>query len=391
MDTQPDLLPSQCDLFALPADVTYLNCAAMGPQLRAVGEAGLAAVALQQKPWQLTDWFGGAESLRCSVARLLHVDADGIALIPSASYGLAIAAHNVVVKRGQNIVMLEAQFPSNVYVWRDLADRQGANIRVVRKADCDAWTDAVLQAIDDDTAVVAVPNCHWTDGALVDLVRVGQRAREVSAALVVDASQSLGALPIDIDRVQPDFMVSVGYKWLMGPYSLGYLYASPKWRECGRPLEASWATRASAEDFTRLVDYTDEYRPGARRFDMGEYSQFILAPMALAAINQLQEWRIDRIQATLSRLTDLLAGQLVELGAAILPRQNRVGHILGIRFPGGIPQGLHEQLTQQRIHLSVRGTAIRVAPHLYNDVRDIERFVAVLRDSLTKSRPKNHP
>src|SRR5581483_5991752 len=117
----------------------------------------------------------------------------------------------------------------------------------------------------DRTAVVTVSNCHWTDGSLIDLYRVGERARQVGAAFVVDASQSLGAYPVDVARAQPDFLVTVGYKWLMGPYGLSYLYVAPRWRERGVPIEESWLTRAGSEDFARLVDYTESYRDGARR------------------------------------------------------------------------------------------------------------------------------
>jgi selenocysteine lyase/cysteine desulfurase len=103
--------------------------------------------------------------------------------------------------------------------------------------------------------------------------------------------------------VQPDFLVAVGYKWLLGPYGLGYLYVAPKWQERGIPLEQSWLTRAGSEDFARLVDYRDKYRPGARRFDMGEFPQFALAPMAMAALRQILAWGVNNIQETISALT----------------------------------------------------------------------------------------
>ena len=96
--------------------------------------------------------------------------------------------------------------------------------------------------MDDALALVAVPHCHWTDGTWVDLVKVGARAREVGAVLAVDATQSLGALPLNVAEVQPDYLVAAGYKWLMGPYSQGYLYVAPRHRE-GQPLELNWITR----------------------------------------------------------------------------------------------------------------------------------------------------
>ncbi len=376
-----EILTLQRELFDLPDDVAFLNCANMSPQLRAVTEAGIEAVKQKARPWGIsgTEWLAVVEPLRTAVARLMGADADGIALIPAVSYGIAVAAANLPLQKGQNVVVLHEQFPSNVYAWRELAHARGAEMRTARKKPNDAWTDAVLDTIDHKTAIVAVPNCHWTDGAIVDVVRVGERARAVGAALVVDASQTLGVLPLDIAAVQPDFLVSVGYKWQLGPYSLGYLYASPRWRAIGKPLEASWMTRAGAENFAALVDYVDDYREGARRFDMGEFSQFVLAPMAQAGISQILEWTVERVQSTLSRLTHLIAEEARQLGCIVLPSDRRVGHMLGVRFPGGIPAALPRRLEEARVFVSVRGDSIRVAPYLYNGEEDVARFLSVLR------------
>jgi len=375
-------LACQRDLFEIPEGVSFLNCANLSPQLRAVTTAGLAAVRRKIEPWTTRsgDWFSTPEALRTTAAELFGTESDGVALVPAASYGIAIAAANVPMRSGQNVVLLSEQFPSNVYAWRERAAESGATIRTVQKDTMDDWTDAVIDAIDEDTAVVAVPNCHWTDGALLDLVRVGERTRAVGAALVVDASQSFGAYPLSVDDVKPDFLVSVGYKWQLGPYGLGYLYVAPRWRDEGRPLEQSWLTRAGAEDFAGLVDYVDDYRHGARRFDMGGYPQFVLAPMALAALSQIREWRVDRIQVTLRRWTDELAQRVKAPGLTLLEADRRVGHILGIRFPAGIPSALSERLAADSVVVSIRGGTIRVAPHLYNRDADADRLLSVLRE-----------
>lgn len=377
-----EILPSQSHLFDLPSEVAYLNCAYMSPQLRSISETGVKSVKQKEKPWKISadDWFDQTEKLRSLIAQLMNAEADGVAIIPAASYGIAIAAANIPIRKGQNIVILGEQFPSNVYSWREAAVTRNAEVRTVQKKPDEAWTNAVLEAINENTAVVAVPNCHWTDGALVDLVQVGKRTREAGAALVVDASQSFGAYPIDVKTVQPDFLVSVGYKWQFGPYSLGYLYASPKWRGRGKPLESSWLTRAKAEDFANLVNYTDEYRPGARRFDMGEYSQFVLTPMALKAAMQLLEWGVERIQSTLSRFTNIIANEVKAIGCNVLPPDKRVGHMMGVRFPQGIPGKLPKKFKNEQIFVSIRGDAIRVSPHVYNCDEDIARLLSILKE-----------
>jgi selenocysteine lyase/cysteine desulfurase len=374
-------IPTDRELFEIPDGVTYLNCANMSPQLRSITAAGINAVRAKAIPWTLSapQWFSGAEELRSLAGRVIGADAEGVALVPAVSYGIAIAAANLPLASGQTIVVLDQEFPSNVYAWRELAKKKnGRVVTVLRKAG-ENWTKALLQAIDETTAIVAVPHCHWTDGSKVDLEVVGESTRGVGAALVIDASQSLGASVLDLERVKPDFLTGVGYKWLLGPYGLGYLYVAPKWRESGVPLEQSWLTRAGSEDFSRLVDYTDDYRAGARRFDMGEFPQFVLAPMAIVALKQILAWGVVRIEAALSALTERVAQLATESNYSVLPAADRSAHMIGIRPRRGISAELPKALKEANVFVSIRGDSIRVAPHLYNEGKDIDLLFEVLR------------
>ena len=197
--TTSTLIENVRDLFEIPEDITYLNCASMAPQLRCVTEAGLRAVRTKASPWTLSgpEWFSASEELRVLAARVMGTDSDAVALVPAASYGIATAAANLPLSPGQTIVILHQQFPSNVYAWYELAKKKGGRVVVAQREPGVDWTEALLGAIDENTAIVAVPQCHWTDGSKVDLERVGQRARDVGAGLVIDASQSLGASPLE--------------------------------------------------------------------------------------------------------------------------------------------------------------------------------------------------
>ena len=147
------------------------------------------------------------------------------------------------------------------------------------------------------------------------------------------------------------------------------------------PLEQSWLTRAGSEDFTRLVEYRDDYRQGARRFDAGEFPQFVLVPMAIAALRQILSWNVARVEQALSFLTERVAEQAAENGYSVLPRSERCAHMIGIRHSAGIPEKLATSLKEANVFVSIRGDSIRVAPHLYNDLSDIERLFEVLRAS----------
>jgi selenocysteine lyase/cysteine desulfurase len=372
------------DLFEIPTGITYLNCSNISPQLKSVTAAGLEAVRIKSTPWTLTgtNWFSSAEELRTLAGKVLGTGADTVALIPAVSYGMAIAAANIPVRAGSAIVLLAEDFPSNVFTWREAARRNKAEVVTVERDPEVGWTEAILRAITDRTTVVVTPLCHWVDGTVVDLVRVGQRARAVGAALVIDASQALGATPIDLGSIQPDFLVSVGFKWQLGPYGLGYLYASPKWQQKGIPIEQSWMSRRGSSDFTRLTDYSDAFQPGARRFDMGEFTQFIAAPMCAAALQQILDWGIPSIERSISRLTDDIANRALAADYLVVPAEQRAKHMLGIRFRGGLPAKLPAALAQANVYVSIRGDTVRVSPYLYNTSADVDRLFAAIASAM---------
>ena len=374
-------LAEQRALFEVPEDLVYLNCAYMSPLLREARIAGERAVSRKSRPWTIEskDFFEEAEIARQLVARLLDGDADGVAIVPSASYGLAVAAANLPVQPGQRILVLEEEFPSNVYAWQDLARRSQATlVSVPRPADYD-WTRALLEHIDERTAIVAVSHCSWTDGTLIDLSRVSERTHAVNATLVVDATQSLGAYPLSVAQIQPDVVVAAAYKWLLGPYGLAFLYMSPSHR-AGRPIEFSWITRQDSEDFAGLTSYRDAYQPGARRYDMGERSNFILLPIAITALQQILAWRVEAIAETLQELTNLAEEEARKHGWQTIPSARRVGHLIGIQTHGTLPADLVGQLARRQVYISMRGRTIRLSPHLYNTAHDIYRCFEALAD-----------
>ena len=372
-------LGNQREVFEIPEDIVYLNCAYMSPQLRQAREIGERAVSRKSRPWELTpdDFFEEAEEVRALFARLVGGDTGGVAIVPSVSYGISVAAANVSVSEGQKILILEDQFPSNVYAWRGLAERSGARlITVPRPEDLD-WSRALLEEIDAGTAVVAVPNCHWTDGSLVDLARVGESVREAGAALVVDGIQSLGAHPFDVSEVRPDFLIASSYKWLLGPYGVGFMYVGEKYRE-GTPIEHNWINRRGSQNFSQLVAYQDAFQPGARRYDVGERSNFALLPVAAEALRRLIDWEVENISETIGTLTDLIQREAEKRGIRAISKERRARHMIGLMLGPGAPDDLAARLTAHNVYVSVRGESVRVSPHLYNTEEDVDRLFDVL-------------
>lgn len=369
--------------YDVPADIAYFNTANLAPLLHRVRAAGVAAIERRARPWTISskEWFDDVERLRALFARIVRAERDGIALIPATSYGLAVAARNLPLRPRQRVLVLADEFPSGIYTWRAAVRRAGAELLTVTRERGQSWTEAVLAALDERVAIVSVPNVHWTDGALVDLGAVAARTRDVGARLVIDGSQSIGAMPLDPAALHADFVVTVGYKWLLGPYGLGYLYVAEEHRD-GEPLEENWITREGAEDFSRLVDYSGAYQPGARRFDVGERTNFEIVPMAIEALEQLLEWGVAEIAAQLAIVTDAIAARVTALGLSAIPAGGRGPHIVGVPLPEGKTADVPAALRAMSCFATVRGTSLRIAPHLHVTAPDIDRLHAGLAAAL---------
>ncbi len=361
-------LGCQRDLFVVPDDVTYLNTAYLAPRLRSVRAAGIAGVERRDAPWEIGTeaFFEEVEEVRALFARLIDAEADDVAIVPSVSHGLATAANNLAVPARSRIVVASEQFPSNVYAWHTAGARAAARVEHLAP-------DALLNAIDKTSSVVAVPQVHFTGGIEIDIAAVAGRCRETKTALVLDLTQSAGARPFSVRETEADFVAVAAYKWLLGPYGLAFLWVHPR-HHGGRPIEQGWANRADSDDFARLVEYRDEYRHGARRFDGGQKNSFMTMPMAKAALEQLLAWGVPAIHVALSAWTQKLAEAAESENIAVRP----CGHMAALTFPGGVPANLPQKLRERRVFVSVRGNSIRVAPHLHNDENDIDRLLAAL-------------
>ncbi len=377
------MIPSQRHLFAMPRDVAYLNCAYMGPLMNSVVSACDVGVRMKATPWKLTipDFYDAVDEARALFAGIVNADAEGIAMVPAASYGIETAVRNLTLGEGRHVLTLADQFPSQFYRWRRMARREGGAVLQVPVPKGQAATGAVLDAITDATAIVSLGNVLWTNGALIDLIAVREACDRVGAALVLDLTQSAGALPIDFAKVRPDFAVAAGYKWLLCPYTTGFLYVAPQHRD-GEPLEEGWITRKDSENFSALVEYTDDYQPGAIRFDMGQRANFALMPGVITALKQITDWGVDNIYATLSARNSDLCKQLGDLGLTPTPDEARGGHFIGAGLPDGAPKDLLAQLAARKIYLSERGGSLRITPHLWNDDEDSYRLVEALAEIL---------
>ncbi len=371
-------------LFSLPRRVAYLNTAYMGPLPRASVEAGWMALDRKAHPWTVVadDFFVPGETYRGLIADLLGLDAEGVAITPAVSFGLSTFAGVLPLAPDDVIVVPAEEFPSNLNPWSAAAVRVGASVvRVPAGADGDitAAMEAEVAVHGERVALVAAPPCHWIDGSPIDLPRLGAAARSVGAALAVDVCQTLGAVPFDGPAVAPDVVAGATYKWLLGPYSLGFAWFAPRWRD-GPPLDHGWSNRAGADDFSGLTAPSSGYRPGARRYDVGEPAQHLQMPVALASLHLVTAWDPAATAAHARRLTDRIADGAAALGFEVAPAAQRSDHLIGLRLgtTATEPAPLAAALADAHVHVSVRGRSVRVSAHRFNDDEDVDRLLDAL-------------
>jgi selenocysteine lyase/cysteine desulfurase len=372
--------------FSLPERVTYLNCSYMSPQLKSVEKIGVKSLRRKRNPIDVTPdaFFHDTEILRQEFSKLINNPLPSqVAIIPSVSYGISTVARNLQISAGENIIVAADQFPSNYYPWQALCNEKGAAlIRVAPEGSLKdrgkIWNEKILEAISNKTKAVAIANTHWADGTLFNLEAIRKRTSEVGALMVIDGTQSVGALPFDVQKLQPDALICAGYKWLLGPYSIGLAYYSEAFNN-GKPLEENWISRLKSEDFSRLIDYQPAYQPGAMRYDVGERSNFILVPMQIKAIQQLNKWHVDLIQEYCANITRDAIDRLRQHGFWIEDENFRASHLFGVRLPSHVNIDIIKQaLLKNKIYVSFRGDAIRVSPNVYNNELDMIRFTNAL-------------
>jgi selenocysteine lyase/cysteine desulfurase len=378
------MLTDQRSLFGLPNDLHYLNCASTSPLPLATVRAGHDAVEEALVPASKTpdNYFAHSEAFRAKVAQLVGCSADRVAIAPAISYGIGIASHNWPLREGQSVVVPAEEFPSDVYAWMAACERSGATMTTVRRpapgADLAArWSQAVTDAIDESTAVVSISTVLWADGTAFDLSAIAARAREVGALLVVDSTQSLGAAPFVYDDIQPDLLLCSAYKWMLCPEQFAFAIVGDRLVDAD-PFEHHWSNRDGSQDTTG-TGLRDNFRAGARRFDVGGHANDITLAMANVSLELVNSWGPAAASDYCSRLIEPLVEYLSDSPFSAPGPGDHLPHIIGIRHGDPVVvQRAMSELASRNVKVSLRGDSIRVSPYVYNTEADIVALIGAL-------------
>lgn len=319
-------------------------------------------------------WRDNVEQVRQQVAWLIGSSSENVAFVQNTSFGLSIAANGIDWRRGDNIVLPAQEFTSNYYPWRNL-ERHGVQLRLVDAPLGHASIDSIAESIDESTRLVSVSAVQYSNGHRYDLDTLGQLCQERNVLFVVDGTQSVGAMTIDVQASGIDVLAVSSHKWMLGPPGIGFVHLSQRALENIRPSVVGWLS--VKEPF--LFDYQLDLPATAQGFEPG--TENVIGTLGLGgAISLIQELSPSWIESRILDLTDYVCQEVAHRGFAVqTPRsQNQRSGIVIFSKDGVDPEQLHEQLSAAGVKCAVRAGGIRFSPHFYNTVEEIDAAMAAL-------------
>lgn len=370
--------------FPILGELAFFNHAGVAP-ISARAAAALRAFADQasQRAYCGHGWYRRVDAVKAAAARLINAAGQHeIAFIPNTSTGLAAIAKGIDWRPGDNVVITNVEYPANRYPWEDLR-RFGVDIIEVRQQPggvIDA--EDVANAVTDNTRIVSISHVQYASGCRIDLKPISDMVHRVGGRLCVDAIQSVGAMPVDVNAMGIDFLAADGHKWMLGPEGCGFLYVREDLAELLHPNVVGWMNMVDASNYG---DYRFEFQPDARRFEPGSYNLPGIFALG-ASIELLLEYGLDNAWSRIEMLTGRLCDGLGDKGYRVFsPR--RPGQRSGIVIfePPPPESRLTPPLTQivaelenDGIVIVIREGKLRASPHFYNQVGQIDRLVAAL-------------
>jgi selenocysteine lyase/cysteine desulfurase len=364
--------------FVLSPDIVYLNHAAVAPWPRRTADAvaRFAAENAREGARHYPRWLAVEQRLRERLARLIGGAPADVALLKNTSEAISVVAFGFPWQAGDNVVLAAEEFPSNRIPWQALS-RLGVECRLARLSGAADPEQALLDLCDRRTRVLAVSSVQYGTGLRMDLERLGAACRARGVALCVDAIQSLGALPFDVDAVQADFVMADGHKWMLGPEGLALLWVRPKWRERLALYQYGWHMTRQAGDFD-AADW--QPAPDARRFECG--SPNLLGAHGLeASLSLLEEVGSAGVAAAVLERSGYLMDRLAARGELELLSDARPGRRSGIvtfRHRGMDSATLHRRLSEAGVVCAPRGGGVRLSPHFYTPLEQLDVALAAI-------------
>jgi cysteine desulfurase/selenocysteine lyase len=366
-------------------DATYLNLAGQAPMPRITIRAVQAAIEAKKYPHHQSDstYFEIPDRIRVSVAKLIGGKPEEIAISTGASNGMAAVAYGLPWNSGDEVITSKGEFPLQFTAWKPMEEREGLKLKIVTPRERFITADDLLAAMTPKTKVVSVSLVRFDDGSLLDAARVAAACHAQGALLLLDISQCCGAMPLDVAKLGADFMVCAGYKWLLGPFGTGFFWAKSELIAKMRPGPFYWMAVAGSHNFSSLSFEDPKPTPTAKRWDAAEsasYFNFNLVAMDVSA-DFVVRMGPETVAAHNRKLIELMYERLPKdrcIPASPLEADRRGPYGCFAARTQEKTVALYQKLRKENVIVSLREGNIRVAPHLYNTERDIDRLISVI-------------
>ena len=364
-------------------DATYLNLAGQSPMPKVAHRAVQTAIEWKKFPHHIADSasFEVPNRIRASIAKLIGARPEEIALTTGASTGMSAVAYGLTWKPGDEVLTAKGEFPLQYATWKPMEAREGIVMKVVAPRERFVTAADFLAAMTPRTRIVSVSHVRFDDGVLLDVARIAAACHAQGALLLLDVSQSCGALPLNVDAIGADFMVCAGYKWLLSPYGTGFFWCKNQHSEKMRPGPFYWAAQEGAENVSSLSRENPKLVPGARRWDLPETSNYFNFAAMDVSLQFVLQFGPETVEAHNRKLIDFMFERLPKdrcIPASPLDSSRRGPYgCFTARSPEKTAE-LYQKLTKEKIITSLREGNIRVSPHLYNTERDIDRLITAI-------------
>jgi selenocysteine lyase/cysteine desulfurase len=369
--------------FPVTEKYIYLDHAGVAPaslRVRSAVETFLAESA-GCGAFKYPKWIQQVIDIRRSCARLINSEIDEIAFVKSTSHGLSLVAEGLDWQQGDNLLIYEKEFPSNIYPWTNL-ERKGVERRIIPSREGRIFINDIGRLMDSRTRLLAISSVQFANGFRVDLKSLGNLCRNRGSLLCVDAIQSLGAFPMDVKECNIDFLAADAHKWLLGPEGIGIFYCRKELAEQLNPLLIGWKSVQNELDFDNPVF---RLKSDALRFEEGSMNLMGILGLG-AAIDLLFEVGIENIEQRVLGLGDLIIHEAEKRGYTLLTPKDREERGGNITICGKFdPAKMKNALQEKGIMVNVRGGGLRVSPHFYNTEEEIRSFFKTLDRILNRS------
>ena len=366
-------------------DATYLNLASESPMPKVSIRAVQAALEAKKNPHHKTDatFLEVPNRLRASIAKLIGGKPEEVALTSGASAGVAAVAYALTWKPGDEVITAQGEFPLHYTAWKPMEEREGLKLTIVSPRERFITADDLIAAITPRTRLVSVSMVRFDDGSLLDVARVAEACHKQGALLLLDASQACGGMPIDVNQLGADFIVSAGYKWLLGPFGTGFFWVKSEHLAMVRPGPFYWMAVKGSDNFSALN--FDDPKPGAnaKRWDSPEsasYFNFNLVAMDVS-VDFVLRMGPELVSAHNRKLIELMFERLPKdrfvPASPLDPARRGPYGCFAARSPEKTAEFYH-RLRKENVIVSLREGNIRVSPYLYNTERDIDRLISVV-------------